>query len=358
MKRILNYIIPVFFILAAGCEDIYEPEIDVIENVLVVDARISADADTSYVHLYKSVTFYQATIGEAIEDAVVTIIDSNGEEYELVNKLAGYYRLVMNIDANLQYKLKIEHKGDTYESFFEAVPKNPALDTVYGVEEIQIRKQGGDNNVDNFEEVHGVQLYADISPNSSVPYYRFTSRFVLQYTYPVEVIGETGMPVTETMYCWGSVYPTGSFNIASPPEYTSTKEIKRHPLFFLPNSKTYSLTHSFAGWIIILYQHGLTEQGHGYYDDLNKQLDADGKIFDPMYVQARSNIKCTTDEEKIILGNFEISASTETRYFLRYISEESGFVLRPITEFYDISEFGEQLIEVPEFWQKTNLDYR
>ncbi|WP_163321947.1 DUF4249 domain-containing protein [Draconibacterium mangrovi] len=351
MKRIVTYSF-ILFILLAGCEDVYRPEIDVVDNVLVADARIAADQSVNYIDLYESVAYYDnASTGPAVTDAVVRLIDNNGSELKLPHYSGGRYRLNSLLNPNLQYKLKIEYRGEEYESAFEVVPQKPSIDSVYGFEEVEIRQESGDNDVDNVDRLEGVRLYADITPNNENPYCRFTTRFVLQYNYVIEVPGPFGSTMPETVYGWKSSYPQKTFNIAAPPEYSASKEIKKHPLYFLKNRVKYEEEHIFSGWIVILYQHGITKSAYNYYDDLNKQLEAGGKIFDPLYVQARSNLRCTTNSDQKILGNFEISVNSETRYFLRYISETSGFALHEIEERYHIPSSGEQVSIMPEWWE-------
>jgi hypothetical protein len=351
MKRIITYSF-LLLILLSGCEDVYRPDIDVVDNVLVADARISADQRINYIHLYESVAYYDnASTGPAVTDADVRLIDNNGNELKLQHYFQGQYRLSQTLDPNLQYKLKIQYQGEEYESTFEDVPQKPSIDSVYGFEEVEIRQESGDNDVDNVDRSEGIRLYADITPNNENPYCRFTTRFVLQYNYVIDVPGPSGIGMPETVYGWRSSYPQEAFNIAAPPEYSGTKEIKKHALYFLKNKMQYKEEHIFAGWIVILYQHGITESAYNYYDDLNNQLESEGKIFDPLYVQARSNIKCTTDSDQKILGNFEISVNNETRYFLRYISETAGFILREIEELHNIPLSGEQVSVAPAFWQ-------
>ncbi|MDX8338818.1 DUF4249 domain-containing protein [Draconibacterium sp. IB214405] len=350
MKHLITYGF-LLFILLTGCEDIYRPDIDEVDNVLVADARISADNDLNYVYLYESVGYYEnASSGPAVTDATVSLIDNDGFEYQLPHYSHGQYVLNLDINPDKQYHLKIEYNGDVYESEYEQVPQKPSMDTVYGEEETLVQLEGGENDVDNVKEVKGVRLYTDISSNEEMPYYRFTTHYILQYSYSVP--GEGLIPMPDYYYGWKHVYPQSeSFNIASPPEYSASKAIKKHPLFFVQNSRKDSVGHIFEGWIVILYQHAITENAYGYYDDLNKQLAGEGKIFDPLYVQARSNMECTTNSDQIILGNFEISSSNETRYYVRYISEKNGFILRPIEEFYEIPPSGEMKNIIPEFWQ-------
>nr|WP_319269695.1 DUF4249 domain-containing protein [uncultured Draconibacterium sp.] len=351
MKRTITYSL-LFFMLLTGCEDVYRPDIDEVDNVLVADARISADEDFNFVHLYESVAYYDnASTGPAVTNADVRLIDSNGDEHVLPHYSEGQYGLNLALDPDLQYKLKIDYQGEVYESTFEKVPQKPSIDSVYGFEEIEIRQESGDNDVDNQDKIEGVRLYADITPNDEMPYSRFTASFVVQYNYNVEVPGPFGSTMVLTVYGWKTTYPQGSFNIASPPEYSASPEIKKHPLYFFKNSVKYDFEQFFSGWIVILHQHALPENAYSYYEDLNKQLNSEGKIFDPLYVQARSNIECTSNANQKILGNFEISVSSETRYFLRYMSESAGFVLREIDERIDIPFSGELVGQIPDFWQ-------
>ena len=347
MKRIITYSF-LLFILLSGCEDVYRPDIEEVDNVLVIDARISADEAFNFVHLYESVAYYDnASTGPAVTNADVRLIDSNGNEYVLPHYSEGQYGLNQTLDRDLQYKLKIDYRGDVYESSFEKVPEKLSIDSVYGFEEVEIRHESGDNDIDNIDRTEGVRLYADISKNDEIPYCRFTARFVTQYNYTIG----GGSAAPKIVYGWKTLYPQGTFNIATLPEYSATEQIRKHPLYFLKNRVKYVEDYFFTGWIVILHQHALPENAYSYYQDLNKQLNSEGKIFDPLYVQARSNIECTSNASQKILGNFEISVSTETRYFLRYMSESDGFILREIDERIDIPFSGELIDVVPDFWQ-------
>lgn len=348
MKRLLLYCY-IFAGLLSGCEDVYEPKIDSVEGTIVADVRIDCGETTHDVYLSTSIGFYESD-GETsgISGATVTLIDSDGDEVDFYELGEGYYRLHSAINPQLNYKLQIESLGETYESNYESVPKIPELDTVYGIPEVLISQPGGENDVDKFYETKGIRLHTDITSNPEMPYYKFTARKILEYTYPVDtVIG--GVPTVLTRYGWKSYYPVGSFNIAAPPEYSSSTDIKKHPLFFLNNWLVPNPDYSCGGWIVILYQHGISGPVYNYYKDLNSQLGSDGKLFDPLYVQARNNLKCTSDSDRLILGNFELTRTSETRYFVRFISEKEGYVFHPVDEFHTIPLRGEQL-GVPEFW--------
>ncbi len=356
MKKWFTYCILLFFAFTA-CEEIYTPNIDSRESVIVADARIVAGKTDNLIRLYESRGFNEESYKYPdISGAEVSIIDSKGYERVLPESTTGTFPANFSLDPVLKYKIKISYKGNIFESSFEPVPPIPDLDTVYGVAENKVIKQSGNNDVNDIREVPGVQLYADISNEKEMPFYRFTSRKVLQYTYPVE-IKMFGEIIIETMYAWMSSYENDIFNIAAPPEYSAKTDIVKHRLFFMVQKVTPGVDQVFSGWILILYQYGLSESGYNYYNDLNKQLSSEGRLFDPLYVQARSNLKCLTDSKQLILGNFEISTIKEHRYFINYISKEQGYLIKPIPYFYNIPLSGEQLSTLPDFWESSSKSY-
>lgn len=345
MKRLITYCM-VFVALLIACEDVYIADIDDVGNVMVVDARIVAGGSSNIIKLTQSESFnVDNTTYPAISDASVTLADNAGNLYNLPETEEGSFYVNFQLEQEREYKIIINHDGNVFESEFEKVPPIPELDTVYGIPETNAVEVAGTNDVNDIRMVEGVQLYADISTNSEIPNYRFTSLRVMQFTWH-EVTD-----FYEIMHYYWQTYPvSGIYNIAAPPEYSSSKDIVKHPLYFYPRSVYIEPEQYLAGWIMVLYQHALSESAYNYYKDLNAQLDADGRIFDPLYVQARSNLKCTTSSDKIILGNFEISNKVEHRYFIRYMSEELGYRVEKVLDRSPIPWMGETLDIPPDFW--------
>ena len=355
MDKFFKYYFLLVFALTA-CEQIYTPKIESRESVIVADARIVDGKSDNFIRLYESKGFnddsnkYPNIVG-----AQVYIVDNNYDEVKLNESADGIFPVTVNLNPDNKYKIRIEYGGNTFESSFEPVPEIPDLDTVYGIAGTKIIQQSGDNNVNDFKEVAGVQLYADILTKNDLPYYKFTARKVIQYTYPVLDEEE----VWQTMYAWLSTYPKDLYNIASPPEFSTSTEILKHPLFFMEKSVRSSVDsgYYFAGWILILNQCGLSESGYNYYDDLNNQLGSEGRLFDPLYVQARSNLKCVNDSKQLILGNFEISSFKEHRFFVQFMSNKTGYLVKPIPYFYEIPLSGKQMTYPPDFWEYNGKQY-
>lgn len=356
MKKIILYCL-ILFAAFTACEDVYYPDIDQVENVLVIDARIQATGGKSYVRLSSSLGFNESEYGyQAVSGANVSLLANDGAGYTLYETDKGIYPVYYNLNPELEYKLRVEHSGSVYESSFEMVPVIPDVDTVFGIPETRYLLPGGENDINSVIEKEGVQLYSNILHEKKTPYYRFTARKILEYAYSIEV----GI-MEIIVYGWRSSFPSETFNIAAPPEFSVTSDILKHPLYFIEKSPFLSNTNEyngnlqvgktyFMGWILIIQQYGLSNSAYNYYKDLNSQLNSDGRLFDPLYVQARSNLKCTSDPQKIVLGNFEISTVKEHRYYVRYASEEIGYYVKPIKKYYSIPIAGETT-QRPDFWE-------
>lgn len=353
MNRNLFFILVLMLFLAA-CEDIYTPDIEKREGIIVADARIVNGAEENSIKIYKSIGFNERETGyPVVSGSRVELIDNEGNNYPLPEIRDGEFQLNFTLQENRMYKLKITYQDDVYESEFETVPGVPRIDTLYGISGSKIIQQGGETNVHNFYSKQGVQLYADITNHADSKYYRFTARKTYQYVYyiPDLVLGEV------SVYAWKTTYPQEPFNIAAPAEYSSSVDIKKHPLYFMVQKTGIVSGELFAGWILFLYQYSISENAYNFYKDLNSQLIADGKLFDPLYVQARNNLSCITDPEKIILGNFEISTRKEIRYFVWFISEDEGYLIKKIPHYYNIPLEGETVEIPPDFWETPSKVY-
>jgi hypothetical protein len=352
MREIYFYIVILMFLMQA-CESVYVPELENVENVLVVDARLEATNHVHRITLKKSKGFTEAGTYEPVVSADIILMDEEGYQYQARHDQAGVYYLDLMLDSTQLYKLHIYSEGERYASEFEQVPPSPVLDTVYLREYEQWIQPGGADNVGSFEKMTGQQILVDVTDGSQPGYYQFTGRKILQFMVELrsEPIGET---TPNYHYGWRSLYPLGSFNIAGPALYSQSKDITRHPLDFLPYRSSAMLDSNQVGmgWIYIVHQYSINESTYRFYRDLKSQLDAGGKIFDPLYTQAKSNMKCITSKQKVILGYFGISNRRERRYFIR-LNQGSGLhTIRKIDAFHEIPEQGVVLGWPPSFWER------
>lgn len=350
------------FILAAillSCEEIYQPELEEMENLLVVEARFVKGQPGQVVRLYRTVNFNDPYgIYPRVSNAEVRLVDSLGNSFPLSGQGDGHYYLSRELDEEGAYKLAISLDGKEYESAFQSVPVLSEIDTVYAEYLEKIVPSGTDQSADELGRLRGFQLYADIDRDEGTSYYRFTHRLIAQYSYNIKK-PVNGIPTDITVFAWQSMTPGGIFNIASPPEYSSQSGIVKHPLVFLNRDYTIQkqdTTTYFQGWISITSQYAISEETWKYYRDLNRQLSAGDKLFDPMHTQARGNMRCVTDPSEVVLGNFEMAGMKESRYFL--ISPgNANFLLKKIPVHYWIPDNGSVESVPPEWWESRSKTY-
>lgn len=345
-------------ILVAGivmfhaCESVYVPELDDVEDVLVVDARLVANRPVNAILLKWSMGFNEKDFFKQVTGANVFMTDDLDNVYLTVEEEPGSYFLYGELDSNRLYQLTVTLDGEIYQSDYEGVPPVPDIDTIYGEHAEQWIKPGGENNTGSFIRTPGKQLFVDISESNEERFYRFYARKIHQFYIPHDTI-IAGRKETIPMYAWRSYYPDGTYNLAGPAEHTSSKGIVKHPVeFFLYNDRgLLDTTQRGYGWIYIMHQYGISEKTYQFYKDLNSQLDGEGKIFDPLFVQAQNNLRCISSSGKLVLGNFEIASYREHRFYVKLSINSDYMVLRRIYEFHEIPLRGIQPIVIPWFWE-------
>lgn len=351
MLKLLKYLLMPLLLFAA-CESVYQPELDEVESVLAVEARLVYGKPPYQIILQKSAGFNSPDNFEPYTNALVQLLDSRENGYLAVQTQPGVYQLTDALDSTEHYRLHIIAGGDTYLSGAETVPPAPEISAIYNEESEKWSQPGGETDVEEFKKMLGHQVYVDIDNNNSNRYFVFDARKIMQYQFPFDtVIG--GVLTRQYKFGWKSIYPDDLFNIAGPNDYASELNIAKHPVEFFPYQSGRTVPgETEVGWIYIMHQYSISQSAWKYYNDLNSQLGADGKIFAPMYVQARSNLRCISDPKKVVLGNFEISRHREHRFFIRLEPRTGNHILRKITVFHDIPESGLKSLNPPWFWER------
>lgn len=357
MKKLI-YILMIIM-LAMACEEIYHPNLDEVEDLMVVEAILVSNRPSNTIYLYKTKGFNEVDESyPKVGGATVYLLDDKNKRIDCIEYNEGSYVLSETLDSERSYRLNIELDGDLYVSEMQNVPDIPEVDSIYGERDYKVSVSGTANSSDDIEKEYGIQLYTDITPTEKTNHYRFWGKKIIQYTDYYDTVID-GKPEQPRIYIWRTIYPTGTFNISGPPKYSTSKDIKKQTLEFFPNdyNKYFPDTMVFEGWIYFIDQYGINEDTYNYYDNLNSQLGTEGRIFDPIYSQVEGNIKCSTDPSKTVLGNFEISSHSEFRYYLFYDQIREDFKLKVIPYNYYIPSSGYIKRFMPDFWESMYKNY-
>lgn len=346
-------------ILAIACEEIYRPDLQVVDDLMVVEAILISGKPTNTIYLYRTKGFNETDASyPRVGGATVYLSDDKNKRIDCNEYSDGAYELNEILDPERSYRLNIQLEGDTYISEMQSIPETPHLDTVYGNREYEVTVEGTASSSESIAKEYGIKLYTDIKQTGNTKHYRFYGRKVVQYTDYFDTV-INGLPSQPRIYIWRSLYPDGVFNISGPPRYSTSTDIKKHPLEFFSNNfnRYFPDTMNFEGWIYIIDQYGLNEDTYNYYDKLNSQLGTEGRIFDPIYSQITGNIKCTNDPTKTVLGNFEISSYAESRYYIMYDQLHEPFKLKRIPYYYHVPYSGYIKMYMPDFWESMFKNY-
>jgi len=353
MRKELVYI-AFLVVLFVSCEEYYQPELEVVPGLMVVESHITNDPRQNFVRLSTARDFYNTLENEKIIAAKVDIIALGDKDISGIESSSGYFTFPETLVPGKKYLLRIRYQKEVFETEYVLMPPVPAIDSLYTKHKIEKIFRTSGYGVPTLFEVPKRDICIDARINSQIAYYRFNTRAILEWIYsPPSVNG----PAPPPWYGWLSVYNRGLFNIAGPKEFSVSSKIRQHPVVSLDyKGQVYldSASQSPSGWILILDAYGITEDSYNFHENLNKQFSAEGNLFDPALTQVYGNIKCKTSPEKIVLGFFDLKSYRQYRYFLNLgTGPDNQVIQRRLNTYPDIPDEGYQIGIRPSFWENN-----
>jgi hypothetical protein len=348
-------------VLFISCEESYSPDLESVPGILVVESHVTNDPNQNFVNLSKTSDFYNTQGQEKIMGARVDLVQITGTNLRPVEtpirsteKSAGHYEFPSVPVTGSKYKLRVSVGQDTYESNIEQMLPVPSIDSLYTRFKIEKSYRTDAYGPPTLVESPVQELCIDAPLTTSLQYYRFDWRTVLQWTYyPIVKNG----PSQPSYLGWISVYPDEEFNLAGIKEFSNSTRVSKHPVLSLPyNIKPIldSTAQVGSGWIVMLDQYGISKDSYNYYENLNKQLTAEGNLFDPLQAQVYGNMRCKNDASKIVLGYFDLNSYRHYRYYINLgTNEKSKVIKREIKQYPAIPDRGYVRGIPPVFWENN-----
>jgi len=332
MFRYINlYILTLLILCATGCSEIYYPKVTSNNEFLVVNGFITNTNGPFVVKLSKAVKYSSDSVtnAEPVTQASLTITDNNNVSYALTETSPGKYTTPPSLVSRVgnSYKLHIKTAdGDIYESDYQKLTRPISYDSIkyYNITEgfLDANKL--------LPKTTKADIRIDLSDSSSVEKvkYRFTTNLTIQYTYLVPSEGATSSTSGSIpVYGWlTDLSLENDVNITDESSSSSdSSRISNHKIGFIPFSVTAypddwhlphmgALTHFY--YYLVINQYTLNDASFAYYKAAKKQLDATGKIFDPIASQLWGNIKCINNPSRLAFGFFEASSLTTSAMFI------------------------------------------
>lgn len=365
MKKIAQYI-SLICLLFLSCEEEYLAKIDGVENLISIQALITNKASENFVKVTKTQYFGDVPREVFVAGATVALVDEDGQTFVGTETSEGVFAIKHAALPTKKYKLLVEAEGEVYESSYELMPPIPSFDSFYVNPETAVSYKYSSTGKPVTSETTGMRAFVNVPLSDSLKYHRFEIEKALEYVLLKDTIRETifvidgdtiveKMPDIMPIYSWRIDSESGLFNVVGPTGYGNEKIIKDIPLVFGGNQILDLINHDpqyrgeyLAGWIINVKQYGLNEHSYKNYRSMNEQLTASGKLFDAAYTQIQSNILCTSNTTKGVVGFFELSSFNYFRFYMKtsigaeesvyYLTDETVYVpfrgatrwLRPI----------------------------
>ena len=358
-----------FWLLIAGlsisCTEIYTPDIDAPEGVLVVNALITDQAGPYRISLNYAQPYDSVTGLKRIINAGVFVTDDQGNRFDFKDAGAGEYLSdpeSFTADTATVYTLNIETPDHSvYQSEPVKMIKTATTESAYG---IFSKRKFLIEDVDNtplVEEKDWITIYLNmLITGQNIPGIRFDPRLVV---FSVYYLDPTGGGDVSPYFAWRTFYQdlrvisagiteskgsggNTAFNDREISSFEYREFIKARDAY----TEIDTMNSRILRYALILGQYQLNESSRIFYDDLTKQVQSENRIFDPLPVDVRGNIRCTSDPSRKVIGLFEVSAYRETAYSIVTRKDSKEVTITPVDVMIPNPPLGSVPDVPPWFW--------
>ncbi|MFD1142733.1 DUF4249 domain-containing protein [Larkinella insperata] len=300
MRKYLSILVS---LLIGSCVDPYNPpEVTAPNTFLVVDGFLNG-AGASTIRLSRTQNLKEGAKPPAELNATVLVEGENGSSQPFTEQGNGTYTLT---DGGLQfgqkYRLRIRTAaGRDYESDYVTIKQTPKIDSVTWQ-----------------PQAEGLQFYVTThDPNNQTKYYRWeyeeTWEYYSAFVSRVEYLNKTFVYRSENVNtCWRSDQSTGIF-VGSSTQLTQDV-ISNFPLVFISNSTSNRLKVRYS---LLVKQYALTDEAYEFWQNLKKNTESLGSLFDPQPFQPLGNIHGVTDPGETVVGYVSGYSVEEKRVFVQ-----------------------------------------
>jgi hypothetical protein len=303
-------------ILPFGCIERYYPDDDELKiGHLVVSAYLTNIPGVQKVQLSRSVSLSNSTF-DPVPGCYVEVERADGMVRVFEEKEAGYYWCDLDspfLQTGSEYRLVIvSSEGVRYESEYEILhPASEIIDLYYEIESLptsdpEVRDQGIRFFVDfEIEQDSGRFLRWEIEETFEVHNPDYETRMFAVDRRWYDINAEM-----KWLTCWlfREIHEIHTKDLRN----VSGDSYRKLPLNFVSGT-TWRLHHRYS---LLVRQYSHSESAFWYWNELAKNVQSGGSLFDSQPALTPSNICNLEDEEELVIGYFSISGAFERRIFV------------------------------------------
>ena len=328
-KFIFHISLLLLVIFGITCVERYYPEDnDMKTGTLVINAHLTNVPGEQVIEISRSVGLNYPSF-DPVSGSFAEVIREDGEFKEFSEFKPGYYMANLD-DSFLQTGMSfmvhvITPDGEEYESRFDMLRPVPAIDSIYYEVESNSFVYGSD-------PVGGIRFYLDFTyDDKDYEYIRWDLTETYEYHNSVDLeyyfldLDHVIKPVPDTSiyyicYITNELFQIHSMSLGS----LDFGHYVKKPFSFVPNyEQEQKLHHKYS---LLVRQYSLGEEAFYYWNDLKKNSQEQGSLFDSQPALLKSNIRNVNDENETVLGFFSMAGMVEKRAFA---IEPDGLDLSP-----------------------------
>ncbi len=301
---ILSYMV---IFLTHGCLDPYNASTSRPDfRTLVVDGFLDGSDSTCSVQLSRVVALDMLQSPPIEMGAKVMLVNESGSSYLLIESLAGTYtgsQLPFAVGSKI--KLEITTKDQTeYQSDMVTILKAPMIDSVtWGA---------GRTGVPIYISTHNGET------DSRCYYWKYTETWSYKSGFQTAVKLDANLNIvtlSENIFqCWNTALSSDILVASSSVLENNTGVISRIPLVIVPWESP-KLQDRYS---MLVEQRAISKDTYDYLQQLKKNTENLGTLFDPLPSQPTGNIHCLTNSNQLALGNFMASTVQKKRIYVNY----------------------------------------
>jgi hypothetical protein len=307
-KQKYNLVAILILILGGmNCKEVYQPkEIQNNPNLLVVDGIVISGSDSTIITLSRTRSISGGAPSLQEVGAQVSVLGISGVEYPFIEQGNGRYGAVnLQLDTVQQYQLKIiTSDGNEFRSELGKVHTSPPIDSVYW-------NQDSSNNV---------RIYLNTQdPLNNTRYYRWEYRETWEYhsAYNSFLEYNTNTGTIDFRSLGDQIYRCYQSQASSAIEVASTKHlsadvVNKYNVTTVPvGSEKISFIYS-----DLVRQYAIPENAYNFWQNLKKNTEQLGTLFDLQPFTELGNIKCVSDPGVKCIGFISFTTLQEKRIFI------------------------------------------
>lgn len=295
----------------SGCKERFEPNLPPVpQGYLVVEGFINAQGPSRFI-LSRSVSINEPQNFKPELNAIVKIEGDDNSSVAVPGSANGIYTspsTVLN-RAN-KYRIRIQTSDSKVYLSDLVEPKiTPPIDSVSWT-----------------QEPDGVRVNINThDPQNKTIYYRwdYSETWEIRSAYVAAFKTDRIDPVTNFIFI-------REINTSDPPIFTCWKYdslkriitgssakleqdvIYRQPILFIPRvDERLGIRYS-----IIVRQYALDKNGYLFYEQMKKNTESLGTIFDPQPTALRGNIRCVSNPGEVVVGYINATTAEQRRIFI------------------------------------------